>query len=83
MRNLAHQCNGKTEHHEETSMPIIRVEMLKGRTNDQKRKMAQELTDAFINTAGGNAQAVQVVITDIEKEDWAAGGELMLDKYPD
>lgn len=64
-------------------MPIIRVEMLKGRTTEQKRKMAQELTDAFINTAGGNASAVQVVITDIEKEDWAAGGELMLDKYPD
>ena len=36
-----------------------------------------------INTAGGNASAVQVVITDVEKEDWAAGGELMLDKYPD
>lgn len=64
-------------------MPIIRVEMLKGRTNDQKRKMVKELTDAFINTAGGNAAAVQVVITDTEKEDWAAGGELLLDKYPD
>ena len=64
-------------------MPIIRVEMLTGRTTEQKRKMAQELTDAFINTAGGNAAAVQVVITDIKKEDWAAGGDLMLDKYPD
>ena len=64
-------------------MPIIRVEMLKGRTTEQKRKMAQELTDAFINTAGGNVAAVQVLITDVEKEDWAAGGELLLDKYPD
>ena len=64
-------------------MPIIRVEMLKGRTTEQKRQMAQELTDAFINTAGGNVAAVQVLITDVEKEDWAAGGELLLDKYPD
>ena len=29
-------------------MPIIRVEMFKGRTLDQKREMVKELTGAFL-----------------------------------
>ncbi len=32
---------------------------------------------------GGKPDALQVVIQDIAKEDWGAGGILMADKYPD
>lgn len=60
-------------------MPIIRVEMFKGRTVEQKRKLARDLTDAFIGAAGGNPASVQVVITDVETEDWAQGGALWSD----
>ena len=34
-------------------MPIIRVEMFKGRTAEQKKKIARELVDGFIRGAGG------------------------------
>lgn len=64
-------------------MPIIRVEMFKGRTAAQKRKLARDLTDAFVGAAGGNPASVQVVITDIETEDWAQGGTLWADKLGD
>ena len=61
-------------------MPIIRVEMLKGRSPEQKRALAQELTHAFVNAAGGNPEAVQVVISDVDTVDWASGGVLYSDK---
>ena len=64
-------------------MPIIRVEMFPGRTNDQKRELVKELTDAFVRTAGGKPEAVFVVLNDIEKSNWGAGGELCSDKFPD
>jgi len=64
-------------------MPIIRVEMFKGRTREQKRALVRELTDAFVRVCGGKPDAVTVVLADVDKEDWGASGELMADKYPD
>ena len=64
-------------------MPIIRVEMFKGRTREQKRALVQELTEAFVRTCGGKPEAVTIVLSDIDKGDWAAAGALMADKYPD
>ena len=64
-------------------MPIIRVEMFAGRTEQQKRELVRELTDAFVNAAGGTPESVNVVITDVDKSDWGSGGELCSDKFPD
>lgn len=64
-------------------MPIIRVEMFEGRTEQQKRALVRELTDAFVNAAGGTPESVNVVITDVDKSDWGSGGELCSDKFPD
>jgi 4-oxalocrotonate tautomerase len=63
-------------------MPIIRVEMFKGRDREQKRKMVEALTNAMIETTGAKREAVWVVIQDVDKEDWGFGGELGCDKYP-
>jgi 4-oxalocrotonate tautomerase len=64
-------------------MPIIRIEMFKGRSREQKRELARELTDTFVRVAGGKPESVTIVIQDVAKEDWAAAGVLMADKYPD
>ena len=61
-------------------MPIIRVEMFEGRTDEQKADMAEALTEAFIRTAGGNPDSVQIVITDVAKSNWASGGTLWSEK---
>ena len=37
-------------------MPIIRVEMFAGRTEEQKRALVKELTDGFVRTAGGDPE---------------------------
>ena len=64
-------------------MPIIRVEMFKGRSREEKRSLIRELTETFVRVAGGKPESVTIILQDVDKEDWAAGGALMVDKYPD
>ena len=64
-------------------MPIIRVEMFAGRTEQQKRVLVRELTYTFVNAVGGTLESVNVVITDVDKSDWGSGDELCSDKFPD
>ncbi len=61
-------------------MPMIQVQMFSGRTPEQKRNLVRALTDAFVQTAGSTVDAVDVILTDVEKSDWAQGGELFSDK---
>ena len=61
-------------------MPMIRVEMFKGRSRDQKREMAKEITDAFVRTCGGTPESVSIVITEVDQDDWAVAGRLVSDK---
>lgn len=64
-------------------MPIIRVEMFTGRSEEQKRALVHDLTKAFVGAAGGNPDSVHVVITDVDKGNWGSGGQLCSDKFPD
>jgi len=62
-------------------MPNIIVQMARGRTTDQKRKLAKALTDAIVEGLGGNPEWVSVIIQEVEKDGWAVGGELLLDRF--
>ncbi len=65
-------------------MPIIRVEMFKGRTPEKKKAIARELIDGFIRAnGGGSPESFDVIFVDVEKHDWAAGYDMMNEKYPD
>ncbi|HKS76096.1 MAG TPA: 2-hydroxymuconate tautomerase [Terriglobales bacterium] len=61
-------------------MPLIQVTMLQGRTADQKRKLAQRLTDAMVEEAGARREAVVVTFVEVSRESYASGGTLMADK---
>ena len=63
-------------------MPTIRVELFEGRTLEQKRALAQALTDATVRTLGGSPDSVDIVFFDIARHDWATGGALWADKAP-
>ena len=60
-------------------MPIIRVEMFK-RTQEQKGNLVRGLTEVFVNTCGGNKEAIKILITEVDKNDWASGGVITADK---
>ncbi|ATW26217.1 4-oxalocrotonate tautomerase [Candidatus Formimonas warabiya] len=60
-------------------MPIIQVEILKGRTVAQKREMVKEVTGAVCKTLSCPPEAVSIVIREMEKEDYAVAGKLYSD----
>jgi 4-oxalocrotonate tautomerase len=60
-------------------MPVIKVEMFAGRTQQQKRECAKALTESFVSTCGGTAQSVQIIFVDVDKENWATAGRLNSD----
>ena len=60
-------------------MPIVRVEMFKGVTKEQKAKLAKVITEALETIAKKPARFTTVVFSDYERENWAMGGELASD----
>ncbi|MBB5818792.1 4-oxalocrotonate tautomerase [Streptosporangium becharense] len=64
----------------EVVMPNITVELLSGRTLDQRREFVAALTDAAVDILKARREAVRIVFTEIEKSDVANGGVLESDK---
>lgn len=58
-------------------MPYVRVEMLEGRSEEQKARLAQAITDAVVEHAGAKPDSVFVVLEDVKKGNWAIGGTLI------
>lgn len=62
--------------HKETRMPTYHVEMMEGRTVEQKRKLVEEITRVSVEVLGGSPESVDILITDVKRENWATGGKL-------
>ena len=63
-------------------MPVIRIEMLEGRSAEQKRALVRELTDGCVRALGASPESVKVLIFDVPREHWATGGVLLSEKAP-
>jgi len=60
-------------------MPIIHVHLFEGRTVDQKRNCAKEMTDAIVKTLTCPVDHVRIIFHDMKKTDFSVGGELVAD----
>mgnify|MGYP003591245095 CR=1 FL=1 len=60
-------------------MPIVQVDMLVGRTIDQKRAMVKEVTEALVRTTNCKPESVKIIIRDMEKSSLGEGGKLNCD----
>ena len=61
-------------------MPLIQVTLLKGRTTEQKRRIAERITDIMEQEAKTPRDGVVVTFVDVDPDSYARGGVLMLDK---
>ena len=61
-------------------MPVIQITLLEGRTTEQKRKIAQRLTDVLVEEAGATRDAVTITFVDVARDSYARGGALMADR---
>lgn len=56
-------------------MPVVIVEMWEGRTVEQKKQLATDITSSFTKI-GVPMEAVHIIIKDNPKHNWASGGKL-------
>jgi 4-oxalocrotonate tautomerase len=61
-------------------MPMVQITMLAGRTAEQKRKLAQRITDVLVEEGGARREAIIVAFHEVSQESYASGGVLMADR---
>ncbi len=61
-------------------MPMVQITLLEGRTADQKRKVAQRITDVLVEEANAKREAIMIAFNEVSRESYASGGVLMADK---
>lgn len=61
-------------------MPVVTVQMLAGRSLDQKRQLAAAITDAMVDFAGASRERVNVIIAEVEPDNWAWDGRLVSER---
>lgn len=61
-------------------MPTFRIEMFEGRTAEQKRELVTAVTQETCRVLGCDPGSVDIIITDVKRENWATAGVLWSDK---
>jgi 4-oxalocrotonate tautomerase len=61
-------------------MPTFNVQMFEGRTVEQKRAFVDAVTRVTCETLGCAPESVDIIITDVERANWATAGVLWADK---
>ena len=61
-------------------MPLVTVKALEGRTIEQKRELAKDITEAVIKNFGANPESVIIDIIEIKTENLAKAGQLFADR---
>ncbi len=56
-------------------MPIIRIELLQGRTSAVKAGLIARVTDAVVTTLGVDPEQVRVLLYELPPEHWAVAGQ--------
>lgn len=60
---------------------IISIQFENSRTDDTKRAGAKAMTEAAVATLGVKPEWVTVLYENYDKDNWAIGGELLLDRH--
>jgi 4-oxalocrotonate tautomerase len=61
-------------------MPTFNVQMFEGRTVEQKRAFVDAVTRVTCERLGCGPESVDIIITDIRRDNWATGGKLWSEK---
>lgn len=62
-------------------MPVVSIQVARGRSVEQKRALVQAVTQAVVSTLEVKPEWVTVLIEEFPRENWATGGILHSDIY--
>ncbi|MBS7622700.1 4-oxalocrotonate tautomerase family protein [Candidatus Bathyarchaeota archaeon] len=54
--------------------PIVKIDLLEGRTSEQKKRLAEAVTDDLVRVLGVDRNNVIVIFNDLPKENLVKGG---------
>ena len=57
-------------------MPVVSIEWYEGRSPEQKREIAERLTDLLVEVGKTEREHVWIRFVDSPKSEWAMGGEI-------
>jgi 4-oxalocrotonate tautomerase len=60
-------------------VPIVTIEWYQGRSAEQKKELADKLTELLVDVGKTQREQVWVRFVDSPKSDWAIGGEIQGD----
>ncbi|MGF7186109.1 4-oxalocrotonate tautomerase [Desulfitispora alkaliphila] len=60
-------------------MPIVKIDMIEGRTEEQKRNLVKEVTDAIVRTVDTKPENVTIILNDQPKINIAKAGKTLAD----
>jgi len=61
-------------------MPDVHITWLEGRSVDQKRKVAQRITQVLMEEAGAKSESTHIVFVDVPTTNFASGGVIVADR---
>ena len=61
-------------------MPEVTIKIIEGRTLEQKRGLAKDITEAVVKHIGGSPDGVTIDIIEYSKANKAKGGKLFIDR---
>ena len=62
-------------------MPLVTIKIVEGRTAEQKRGIAKDVTEAIVKNIGCPPEAVMIDMVDLKAENIAHGGKLFIDGH--
>ena len=61
---------------EDAIMPFVRIDLFEGRTLEQKKALAKEVTEAVARNTGAPQSAVHIIINDMPEGTYFPQGEM-------
>lgn len=56
-------------------MPLAQIQIMEGRSEDQKRAVIEKVTAALVEAVGAPIETVRVIITEVPKAHWGIAGK--------
>ena len=61
-------------------MPLIHIDLVEGRNDEQLRGLVKDVTAAVVKNTGAPAEQVHVVLNEMKKNNYAVAGVLKSDE---
>ncbi|MFY0676727.1 MAG: 4-oxalocrotonate tautomerase family protein [Neptuniibacter sp.] len=55
-------------------MPIAQIYMIEGRSEEQKAKVIEKVSDALNEATGAPKEAIRIIIQEVPSENWGKAG---------